>query len=101
MDKPIARDQVINELKKITPLLYQKYGVTSIGIFGSVARNQASVSNDIDIVFQIDKPNLFTTVHIKEELENIFHIPVDLVRYRKNMNPYLKKRIDSECIYVQ
>lgn len=101
MNKPVSREQVISELKKIIPQLADKYGVTSIGIFGSVARDQAIDSSDIDIVFKIDRPNLFTTVHIKNELENLFNIPVDLVRYRQNMNPYLKKRIDSEGIYVQ
>ena len=37
------------------------------------------------------KPNGFTAVHLKEELELKLHFPVDLVRYRERMNPLLKK----------
>jgi hypothetical protein len=33
-------------------------------------------------------------------LENALHMPVDLIRYRDKMNPYIKSRIDSEGIYV-
>jgi uncharacterized protein len=100
MNRKISRDYILNELKKITPLLSKKYGVTKLGVFGSVARDQASDESDVDIVFQISKPNLFVTVHIKEYLEQVLNMPVDLIRYRDSMNPYLKKRIDTEGIYV-
>lgn len=100
MNKRINREYILNELRKITPLLSQKYGVTKLGIFGSVARDQADERSDVDIVFQIKNPNLFVTVHIKEELEHALNVPVDLIRYRATMNPYIKRRIDSEGIYV-
>ena len=28
-------------------------------------------------------------------------IPVDIVRFRETMNPFLKKRIEKEAIYVR
>ena len=81
-------------------MLFEKYGVTRIGIFGSVARDDASQQSDVDIVYEMSRPNLFTVVHLKEELENVLHRPVDLVRYRERMNPLLKKRIERDCVYV-
>jgi predicted nucleotidyltransferase len=94
------KSKILSALKKITPVLLDKYGVTRIGIFGSVARDDASEQSDVDIVYEMSRPNLFTVVHLKKELENILHCSVDLVRYRERMNPLLKKRIEKDCIYV-
>jgi len=94
------KNKILSALKEITPVLLEKYGVTRIGIFGSVARGDASEKSDVDIVYQMSRPNLFTVVHLKEELENALHCPVDLVRYRERMNPLLKKRIERDCVYV-
>jgi predicted nucleotidyltransferase len=79
---------------------YDKYGIENIGIFGSFARNEATDLSDVDICIETKTPDMFMLVHIKEELQNLFHKSVDIVRLRDKMNPYLKKRIDKEAIYV-
>jgi len=94
------KDKIISILRESTPVLLKKYGVTRIGIFGSVARDDASEASDVDIVYEMSRPNLFTVVHLKDELENILNCSVDLVRYRERMNPFLKKRIEKEGVYV-
>ena len=71
-----------------------------MGIFGSVARDIVCEGSDVDVVVQMQSPNLFTLVHVKEELEEAFHEPVDIIHYRERMNAFLKKRIDQETIYV-
>ena len=35
-----------------------------------------------------------------QELEDILHLPVDVVSYRPNMNVFLKKCIDRDAVYV-
>ncbi len=94
------KDKILSILREIAPVLSVRYGVTRIGIFGSVARDDGSEESDVDIVYEMSSPNLFTVVHLKAELENVFHFPVDLVRYRERMNPFLKKRIEKEGVYV-
>ena len=94
------KNKILIALKEIIPVLSEKYGVTRIGIFGSVARDEASEQSDVDIVYEMSRPNLFTVVHLKKELEHILRCPVDLVRYRDRMNPLLKKRIEKDCVYV-
>jgi len=37
-------------LRKCLPEIQEKYGVTSIGIFGSYARGEASPASDIDVI---------------------------------------------------
>jgi predicted nucleotidyltransferase len=91
---------VLSELSLLKSEFEKKYGVTRIGIFGSVARNEMREDSDIDIVVEMSEPDLFTMVHIKETLENDFHRHIDLVHYRENMNAYLKKQIQAEALYV-
>jgi len=40
-------------------------------------------------------------VHIKEDLQQDLNCPVDIVRMRQHMNPFLKKNIENEAVYVQ
>jgi predicted nucleotidyltransferase len=101
MDKTlIHRDLALDALRKYKNDFEKQYGVTRIGIFGSVARDEAKDDSDVDIVVEMKKPDLFYMVHIKETLENEFHRPVDIVHYRDKMNVYLKERIHSEAVYV-
>lgn len=97
----IERSKVLEILRQIKPTLKEKYGVTRLGVFGSVARDEATETSDIDVVIEMEKPNLFTMVNIKEELENALNKPVDLIRYKERMNAYLKTRIDREAVYVR
>lgn len=94
------KNRILSALKENTPALFEKYGVSRIGIFGSVARDDASRESDVDIFYEMSRPNLFTVVHLKKDLENILPCSVDLVRYRETMNLLLKKRIEKDCVYV-
>ena len=96
----LNRESVLQELRNHQPEFKQLYGVTKIGIFGSAARNEIRSNSDIDVVVEMQEPDLFYMVHIKETLEKDFHRPVDVIRYRQTMNPYLKARIDREAYYV-
>jgi len=95
----ISRDEVLRELRHMKEELKVRYGVTRIGIFGSVARNETKTDSDVDVVVEM-KPNLFMRAVLKAELESRLGKSVDVVRYRQGMNRYLKARIDRDAIYV-
>ena len=90
----------ITILRKYLSTKADAYGITKIGIFGSVARNEQTEDSDVDVCVEMKKPDLFTMVHIKEELQELFSKPVDIVRLRKNMNPMLLKQIKRDGIYA-
>ncbi len=94
------RETVLQELRRIKPDLEKQYGVTKIGIFGSFARNEIRDDSDVDVIVEMNEPDLFYMVHIKEALEEKFKMSVDVIRYREMMNKYLKARIDREAVYV-
>ncbi|WP_457747360.1 nucleotidyltransferase family protein [Sulfurimonas sp.] len=96
----INRDEILNILKNYKNNNLNKYGILELGLFGSIARNQASSSSDVDICIKTKTPDIFALVHIKDELQKLLSNSIDIVRVRDKMNPYLKKRIDKEAIYV-
>ena len=65
-----------------------------------MARGEPSLSGDVDVVVEIAQPDLLTLVAIKQEPEEMLGRPVDIVRYRDRMNPFLKGRVKQEAIYV-
>jgi uncharacterized protein len=95
----LKRSKVLEMLHQLKPTLAERYGVTRLGIFGSVARDQATEVSDVDVVVEMT-PDLFAMVHLKEHLQSALQVPVDIVRYRVTMNPRLKQRIDQEAVYV-
>ena len=96
----LTRDHLLELLRQRKPEFEQTYGITAIGIFGSFARDTANQGSDVDIVVKMRRPDLFSLVHVKEELEESCHAKVDIVHYRDQMNAFLKNRIDREAIYV-
>ena len=96
MDRKLAI-QLLEVFKKQNS---QKYGIEAIGLFGSVARDEAKHSSDVDICIKTKKADLFTMVHIKEELKKLMLSNIDIVRVRDDMNSFLKNRIEKEAIYV-
>jgi len=95
----LDREYILNELRALKSELRDRYQVSKIGIFGSVARNEATKDSDIDIVVEME-PNILKRIGLKQELEKIFNCEVDVIRYRDRMNPYLKARIEQDAIYA-
>ena len=77
-----------------------QYGILSLGIFGSTARNTATEESDVDVVISLKEPNLLTLSRIRIELEEKLHRHVDIVSYRDRMNPFLRERIQQDVCYV-
>ena len=94
------RTEVLQVLKAFKEKNSKKYGILTIGLFGSTARDSMNEASDIDVVVELERPDLFNLIGIKQDLEEQFDRPVDIVRYRERMNDLLKKRIDQEAVYV-
>lgn len=94
------RNNILSLLKDYKTNAENKYGILQLGIFGSAAREQMNENSDIDVCIELKTSDPFIIVHIKQELEEQFHKPVDIIRIREKMNPYLKRRIEKEAMYV-
>ena len=97
----VNREEILEQLKEIKPLLNQKYGVVKLGLFGSVARGDNKENSDIDVLVQIKKAkfSLIDFVRLKRFLEEHLGCEVDLVMERA-IKPRLKKHILNEVVCV-
>lgn len=75
-------------------------GVRSLAIFGSVARDEAIESSDVDVLVDFDKPGTFDAfMELKERLEAWLGANVDLVT-RKALKPRMRASVEAEALLV-
>lgn len=93
-------EPIIKLIQKIKPELAKKYSVSSIGLFGSVVRNDFSpLTSDVDIIVDFSKPIGIEFIDLAEYLESIIKRKVDLVS-KKGIKAKYFKQIEGEIIYV-
>jgi len=86
----------MNEFKlnidKVSALCDQ-YHVKTLRVFGSVARGDAGINSDIDLLATFSKPiSLLQMVQLERELSRAMGRKVDLLT-SKSVSPYLRSRI--------
>ena len=75
----MERDKILALLKSHKRQL-KKFGVRSISLFGSVARNRARKYSDVDLLVDFERPiGLFEFARLKMYLEELLGRKVDLV----------------------
>lgn len=88
------------ELEQGIVSILKRYGVKSIGIFGSFARGEARPDSDIDVLVEFStRKTLFDIVGIEQELSETLGIKVDLLT-EKAVSPYLADRIKKELVVI-
>jgi len=93
-------DIVIRKIKENEDLLKKRFRVKEIGVFGSVARREGEV-NDVDIIVEFAEPVGWEIVDLKEFLENLLGVRVDLLTKKAIMSkPALWRSIEREIVYV-
>jgi len=88
--------QILAQLK---PELIDKYHISSIGLFGSIVRDDFTPSSDIDIIVDFSQPIGIEFVDLAEYIENKLQKNIDLVS-RKGIKPKYYQAIEQEIIYV-
>lgn len=94
------RDEILSLLHQYKERNRKKYSIINIGLFGSASRRAMNEQSDVDIVVELEDPDLFNLISIKQDLEEDLNRSVDIVRYREKMNAFLKAKIEKEAIYV-
>jgi len=73
-------DEIRTILAQKKDNIYRDYGVRILGIFGSYSRGNQSITSDVDLLIEIDKPIGLKFYELWEYLENLLECRVDLVR---------------------
>lgn len=95
-----STSEILYLLSLYKPQAERQYGLTRIGIFGSVACGEQTTDSDVDVCYEGRVPSLITLDLMQTELEQLLGCKVDMVRVRDNMNALLKARIQKEALYV-
>jgi hypothetical protein len=94
------RKDAINTLAEVKPELAIRFGVTSLALFGSTARDVANKKSDIDILVAFDGPATSVKYFgVQFLLEDLFGCRVDLVT-EKALRSELRTFVKQEAIYV-
>ena len=98
MENPLP--EVLSRLQALLPSLAPRYGVRSLGVFGSFARNEQREGSDLDILVSFDDPpSLLRFVELEDLLSQSLGRPVDLVM-AEALKPGIARRISSEVVTV-
>ena len=95
-----TREEYLKDVKQFKDRFANKFGILSIGIFGSVARNEHNSESDLDVFVELEEPDPYIMFDIQETLEQICGCKVDLLRLRKDLRSLLLKRIERDGIYA-
>jgi len=96
----MKRDEVIGFLSSHRQELEERFGVHSLELFGSTARNEARPESDVDILVEFrETPGLTEYMRVKFWLEDNLGRPVDLVM-KKALKSWARPLVEAESIRV-
>jgi len=91
----MKREKVVTILHGCADELRTRFGVTSLRVFGSVARNDARPSSDVDLLVDFAEPPSFASfMDLRFFLEDLLGATVDLVTengLKARVRPYVEK----------
>lgn len=78
----------------------RRFGVRSLGLFGSAARCEATPDSDLDFLVELESPTFDAYMDLPEYLETLFGHRVDLV-LANTLKPRLHESILRETVHAQ
>ncbi len=87
------------QLAAIKPILQAKYPLSALAIFGSYARNEATVSSDVDVLVELNGKIGIKFIDLAEEIEACLGIKTDVIS-RNGLKSNYFERIKDDLIYV-
>lgn len=100
MATTLTKDELLKLISARKDEFRLNFGVRRIGLFGSYARGEMVEGSDIDIVVELERPDMFSLIGVKQTLEEAFGKRVDVIRLRATMNRSLRRRIQRDAVYV-
>ena len=96
----MKRNDVLRILQKERQELVDHYNISTLSVFGSVARDDARQNSDVDILVEFSQPvGLFQFIELQQRLEALLGSKVDLGTPR-SLKPRIKERVLQEAIRV-
>ena len=96
-----TKENIIAALKSHKPE-FSKFGVQTIGLFGSYVRNEQTDKSDIDLLidFEPEKENFDNYMAVYDIFENLFKNEKIEVVTKNGLSPYIGPKILKDVVYV-
>lgn len=96
-----TKNDIMRILKEELPQLRNKYGIKTIGLFGSYSREEQGMESDVDILVQFEKPvGFFKFIAMEEYLKERIGENVEIVT-EDALKPYIKPGVLKDVVYVE
>ena len=96
----MSRDEALNLLRAHKAALVERFGVTTLALFGSIVRDEAADGSDVDILVCFDGPATSQRYFgVQFYIEDLLGRPVDLVT-DKALRPELRPYVEAEAVDV-
>ncbi len=96
----MTNKEILEILRKEKQNLQEKFGLVSIGVFGSHAEGAEGPESDIDLLVELSEPRFDFLAGLQIYLETKLGKPVDLTRKRKGLSALFLSRVEKNIRYV-
>ncbi len=94
----------LEALRDEVPALCRRYGIAFVDVFGSLARDDAGDSSDIDLIIEFedrDSPPICDRFFgFLSAIEERFGRRIDILTESSIQNPYLRRSIESDRVRI-
>ncbi len=91
---------IIGKLKVAKPVLAQKYGLTTLALFGSFSRNEQTSESDIDLLIDFASPDADRFFNCAFELQDLFKAKKVEIVTKGGIKPKYYEAIKQDLIYA-
>ncbi|GGJ88449.1 MULTISPECIES: nucleotidyltransferase family protein [Parabacteroides] len=92
--------EIVEMLRDFKAHSAEKYGIMTLGLFGSVARGEQREGSDIDVCVKLRETSYHTLMDIQEDLEKLFRTRVDVITLHDTMRALFRRNIEKDAIYI-
>lgn len=95
-----TRNEFVVALISLKGELESRFHVKSIGIFGSVARNENTDTSDLDLIVDFSEPvGMFKFLELRDYLRLALDTDIDLTTPRA-LKPAIRQTVEKDVLYV-
>lgn len=96
----LTKEKILDYLKENKKFLKDNYGVESIALFGSYAKNLQTEKSDIDLLVKLNNVDADKFLNLYLHFNNIFRKDISLIIENKQIQDNFRKIINKDIIYA-
>ena len=94
------KNTVLKQIEENLPEIQERFGIETLGIFGSVSRGEDTEQSDVDVLYHFKEGRgglISDTVPLKQYLENPFGREIDLVSVNY-VSPLIRESAAADAV---